>query len=138
MKRLLLSLSLCLLGLAPLAAHGPNCKCHLAPGQVTPPNGGLLEFSDNHVWVELIDDTEPMEIYLYEANLEDSAMDHVDIQAKLIMPKRSKAKGSIELERDGDRYLAWVELEGRVHRYTIEFKLKHDGEIAYTRYDVEP
>lgn len=121
-----------------LEAHGPNCKCHLAPGQVVPPNGGVLEFSDCHIWVELIDDADPMQVYLYEADLEHNAIDHVEIKAAVRLPRRSKAKADVELVRDGDRYLAEVSLEGRVHRYTLEFDLTHDGDRSITSFDIEP
>lgn len=123
--------------LAPLAAHGPGCACHQTPGSLVPPNGGILEHTENHLWVELVDEADPMEIHVYESNLDPIKAREHEVKARVVLPKRVKAKADINLERRGDYYLAYLTIDGYTYRYRIDVELSHDGYTDHVSFDLE-
>lgn len=128
----------CVLVSASLQAHGPGCDCHLAPGSLVPPNGGLLEHTEHHHWVELVDETDPMEIHVHEPDLHPMPANEYSLKARVTLPRRSRAKADVELERKGDYYLARVKIEGKTYRYTLYVDVSHEGHTDTVRFDLEP
>lgn len=119
----------------PLTLWG-HAGCHQAPGAHIAPHGGVIEHTSFHL-VELVSDTDPMEIYLLDADSHPLSTEKIQLTARIQTPPHSRGSASITLSKQKDHYLAKVTLQGSLHRYTLVLEIEQDQHKEQIEFLVE-
>lgn len=121
-----------------MASGAGGCDCHKNPGSVVPPHGGVIEFTKNHLLVELIATRTDFKVYVMDHDKEVIPTDKITVTAKVRLPKQEKSPVSMDLARKYDYFYGTLTLEDNVHRYSLELTITTPDTTDTVKFQVEP